>query len=544
MTSNFASAMTSCAKTWNGAISLSTPDITGESNGRVGLFFKSVRGLNDQNLYQFMRKSADENLIDTFLLAFYIRDCRGGKGERDLGRKCIIWLFLNYTEEFSSVTHLISEYGRWDDLIELWPRVLDLRNIKNEQDEYYSTVLDQGKLNRIADLQILFVKLFADQLVTDREDMESGKPITICAKWAPTENDSYDRKYGVAATLTKVMGVTLKQYRKGYTTPLRQYLKVVERYMCDRKWDEIEYSKVPSCAMKRLKKAFAKHSPEQFDEWKNKLQKGEVTVKAKQLFPHELIHEIRVKNTADQVCEAQWKVLEDEAKKLGFLEDTIFVCDVSSSMSDWSGDCRGASKKGACPMDVAIGISLLGANTVQGPFHNHIITFDEKPTFHLIRDENILKRWLSLTRAHWGGSTNLQATFDLILNKAIAHKLSQNDMPKRLFIISDMQFDAADRNSMTNFQAIKSKYAASGYVKPDIIFWNVCGSSDDYPVSVTDDGTALVSGFSSSILSSFIIQKEFSPYTILRTVLDSERLAPIRHALNTIPDMNDLEQLD
>jgi hypothetical protein len=138
----------------------------------------------------------------------------------------------------------------------------------------------------------------------------------------------------------------------------------------------------------------------------------------------------------------------------------------------------------------------------------------------------------------------LQATFDLILNKAIAHKLSQNDMPKRLFIISDMQFDAADRNSMTNFQAIKSKYAASGYVKPDIIFWNVCGSSDDYPVSVTDDGTALVSGFSSSILSSFINQKEFSPYTILRTVLDSERLAPIRHALNTIPDMNDLEQLD
>ena len=151
---------------------------------------------------------------------------------------------------------------------------------------------------------------------------------------------------------------------------------------------------------------------------------------------------------------------------------------------------------------------------------------------------------MSLTRAHWGGSTNLQATFDLILNKAIAHKLSQNDMPKRLFIISDMQFDAADRNSMTNFQAIKSKYAASGYVKPDIIFWNVCGSSDDYPVSVTDDGTALVSGFSSSILSSFINQKEFSPYTILRTVLDSERLAPIRHALNTIPDMNDLEQLD
>ena len=264
---------------------------------------------------------------------------------------------------------------------------------------------------------------------------------------------------------------------------------------------------------------------------------GEVTVNAKQLFPHELIHEIRTKRIADQVCEAQWKVLEEEAKKLGFLEDTIFVCDVSQSMSTWSGDCSGISKKSACPMDVAIGISLLGANTVQGPFHNHIITFHNKPTFHLIPDESIYKRWLSLIEADWGGSTNLQATFDLILNKAIAHGLSQNDIPKRLFIISDMQFDIADRNnSITNFQAIKTKYAATGYIPPKIIFWNVCGSSCDYPVSVTDDGTALVSGFSSSILSSFINQKDFSPYTILRSTLDSDRLSPIIHALNTIPD--------
>jgi hypothetical protein len=541
MTSNFASAMTSCAKTWNGAISLSTPDITGESNGRVGLFFKSVRGLKDQDLYAYMRKSADENLIDTFLLAFHIRDCRGGKGERDLGRKCLIWLFLNYTEEFNCITRFIAEYGRWDDLIELWPSVLDLRNIKNEQDESYLTILDEAKLNRIAELQILFVKMFGDQLVSDREDMEAGKPISICAKWAPTEMDSYDRKYGVALTLTKVMGVTFKQYRKKYITPLRQYLKIVERYMCDGKWDEIEYSKVPSCAMKRLKKAFEKHSPEQFLEWKNKLQKGEVTVKAKQLFPHELIHEIRTKHIADQVCEAQWKVLEEEAKKLGVLEDTLFVCDVSQSMNSWTGDCQGFSKKTACPMDVAIGISLLGANTVQGPFHNHIITFHERPTFHVVRDESIYNRFLSLIQAPWGGSTNLQATFELILSKAIAHGLSQDDMPKRFFIISDMQFDIADRtNNITNFQAIKSKYAASGYVPPKIIFWNVCGSSSDYPVSVTDDGTALVSGFSSSILSSFINQTDFSPYTILRTALDSERLAPIRRVLK----VSCLEELD
>jgi hypothetical protein len=114
-------------------------------------------------------------------------------------------------------------------------------------------------------------------------------------------------------------------------------------------------------------------------------------------------------------------------------------------------------------------------------------------------------------------------------------------MPKKLFIISDMQFNIADRNNnITNFQAIKSKYTLAGYAPPKIIFWNVCGSSSDYPVSVTDEGTALVSGFSSSILSSFINQKDFSPYTILRIALDSERLAPIRQVLK----VSCLEELD
>ena len=528
MTSNFATAMTSCIKTWNGAVSLPSPDISGNTSGRVSLFFKAVRGLNYPRLYEYIRESANESLIDTFLLVFHIRDCRGGKGERDLGRRSLVWLFLNYPEEFSRVAPLIAEYGRWDDLMELWPGVLDLSNIDHVRSNYCSTIKDEQALVNLKNIQLTFVNIVGSQLVNDREQMEAGKPITICAKWAPSENDSYDRKYGVVCTLTKVMGITLKNYRKEYTTPLREYLNIVEKYMCQKRWDEIEYSKVPSCAMKRLKKAFAKHEPEQFASWKDKLQKGEVTVKAKQLFPHELIHEMRIKNMADEVCEAQWKVLEDDVIKKGILKDALFVCDVSGSMSAWQGDTK---NKSFTPMDVSISLSLLGANAVKGPFHNHIMTFEDKPTFHVVKETNIFQRWKQLTRASWGGSTNLQASFDLILEKAKANGLSQEDMPKRLFIVSDMQFDLAD-SKMTNFQMIKIKYASAGYIPPDIIFWNVCGSSKDFPVSVTDNGTALISGFSPSILSSFMNEKEFSPYSILRDTLESIRLLPIRSALN------------
>lgn len=528
--SNFATAMNYSGRTWNGAVSLSSPDITGETNGRISLFFKAVRGLEDTRLYEYLSKSALENITDTFLLAFHIRDCRGGKGERELGRKCLIWLFLNYPNEFSSVAPLISEYGRWDDLIELWPGVLDLSNIESVREIYsFSNI---SFLDNLRKLQLSFVSIVADQIVKDFEEMHNGNPISICAKWAPTERDSYDRKYKVVETLTNAMGITPKTYRKMYISPLRQYIKIVERYMCEKRWDQIDYSKVPSCAMKRLKKAFAKNAPDEFADWKKKLSVGEVKVNAKQLFPHELISEIRKKHCSDEVCEAQWKVLEEEAKKLGSLEDVMIVCDVSGSMQSWSGSNQKINLS-FCPMDIAIGLSLLVANTVKGVFHNHILTFHEKPTFHLVYDgSSLYDRYKRLESADWGGSTNLQATFDLILNKAVNHKLSQNDMPKRVVIISDMQFDSIDRgSSMTNFEMIKKKYSDSGYTMPSIVFWNVCGSSSDFPVSVRDNGTALISGFSVDIMSSFIDGKEFSPYSTLRDTLDSERLAPIRSVL-------------
>lgn len=528
MSSNFASAMTSTAKTWNGAVSLNSPDITEKTNGRVSLFFKSVRGIDTSILYEFLYKSALENLTDTFLLVFNIRDCRGGKGERELGRLSLIWLFINYPEDFIRVIHLIPEYGRWDDLMELWPGILDFTD--NMEVKYRSNILDikYSNLARLRQIQLYIVNIVGQQLVNDIIQMNSGKPITVCAKWAPTENDSDDRKYGLIKTLIRVMNITAKVYRKQYITPLRQYLNVVERYMCEKKWDQIDYSKVPSCAMKRLKKAFARNSPKEFDEWKNKLKTGEVTVKAKQLFPHELINEIRIKHKADEVCEAQWKILEEESKKLGSLIDSLFVCDVSSSMLSWGNDSERKNNKTFCPMDVAIGLSLLGANTVEGQFHNHIITFHDTPKFHLVSNESLFNRYTRLVKAEWGGTTNLQATFDLILTKASIHGLSQKDMPKRVFIISDMQFDVADRSAYTNFQEIDRKYSESGYKRPDIIFWNVCGSSLDFPVSVTDNGTALISGFSPSIMSALINDKELSPYSILRASLDSSRLAPIR----------------
>jgi hypothetical protein len=543
--SNFAAAMATTAKTWNGATSLSTPDISGQTSGRMSLFFKSVRGCNIPQLYEYLREAAAESIDDAFLLAFHIRDCRGGKGERELGRRALVWLFLNYPSQFERVAEFMAEYGRWDDLLELFPGVLNLSSLDYVRTNYCSNIEGEKDLGSLRELQRVFVNIMTSQLRKDMSDMKEGKPISICAKWAPTEKDSLDRKHNVVKTLCNSMGVKPRAYRKEFITPLRQYLNIVERYMCEKKWEKIEYSKVPSCAMKRLKKAFEKHAPETFAAWKEKLKNGKVEVKAKQLQPHELCYEIRLKRAADIVCEAQWKVLEDEVKKLGVLKDALVVVDVSGSMESW-GHNIGKNTPSFTPMDVSAALGLIISNAVEGSFNNHVITFHENPSFVVLKKRNLYDRWSQLMSIPWGGNTNIQKTFELILDNAKQHKLSEDDMPKRLFIISDMQFDCNNNylgSSATNFQDIEKQYSESGYSRPQIVFWNVNGASTDFPVSVTDNGTALISGFSPSIMKAILKGKDFSPYSVMRETLDDERYDPVKLALE-IPDLVDISESD
>lgn len=518
--------MAASATTANGAVSLATPDPSGESSGRLSLFFKSVRGLNAPRQYQYMVEASQESVTDAFLLAFHTRDCRGGKGERELGRRCLVWLFINYPHLFAKVAKLLPEYGRWDDVLQFFPGVLDLSNIEFVRANYVSTVPTDKRLVVLRTLQTQMVQLFGRKLQDDLENMTQGKPCSLAAKWAPTEGDSLDRKSGVFNSLATEMNVSPRALRKQYLTPLRAYLKIVERFMCDREWDEIDYNKVPSCAMKRLKKSFEKHDETRFQEWRDALQKGDpkvAKVNAKQLQPHELVREMRTSCHADGVCAAQWKIMEEECMKNGSLDNDIAVVDTSASMHS----------PDYLPYDVACAMGLLISKCSVGKFKHHVLTFNSVPAFAVIKDAPIYDRWRQLSSISWGGSTNLQATFELILNRGKECKLTQEDMPKRLWIISDMQFKQVNGyGAVTNFEAIEKMYAASGYTRPQIVFWNVNGSSSDFPVSVGDHGTALISGFSPSVMKAVLEGDDsFSPYGIMRKSLDSDRLQPVRLAL-------------
>jgi hypothetical protein len=525
MTSNFSNAMATIFRTLNGAISLSTPDMSGNTSGRVSLFFKSVRGLDTPLLYEYLRETSVESVHDAFLLVFHIRDCRGGKGERDIGRRALVWLFLNYPVEFLRVVPLIAEYGRWDDILQLFPSVLDINVIQDIRIKFATNVENEIEMSMLRKIQNSFVSIMTNKIITDRALMESGEPVSLCAKWVPTENGSLDRKTGVYKNICKKMGIKPKYLRTHYLTPLRQYINIVERYMCENRWYEIEYSKVPSSAMRRLKKAFENHSPDAFAKWKMALKSGYANVNAKQLQPHELIREVRTNDSSDSVCEAQWKVLEEEVHKLGALEKAVIVVDTSLSMYMKTNDYL--------PIDIAMAMGLIISNAVTGSFHNHVITFHSNPTFVVLKKGSLYNRWRQLSSIPWGGTTNIKATFDMVLEQAKNYNLSDDDMPKTMFIVSDMQFNQTSRIDKTNFMVIDEMYKNSGYTRPKIVFWNVAGSSRDFPVSVNDSGTALISGFSPSIMKSILKGTDCSPYTILRDTIDDKRYDPVRKALSS-----------
>ena len=134
-----------------------------------------------------------------------------------------------------------------------------------------------------------------------------------------------------------------------------------------------------------------------------------------------------------------------------------------------------------------------------------------------------------------GGSTNFQATFDLILNTAIRNKLSQSDLPDIVLCVSDMEFNLAesqgyyDNGRKTNFEAIKQKFEAAGYTVPQLVFWNVQSRSDNnVPVKCDENGVALVSGFSPSIMKMILSSEDMTPETLMLDTLNSERYATVR----------------
>lgn len=302
--------------------------------------------------------------------------------------------------------------------------------------------------------------------------------------------------------------------------------------MCSQKWDKIKYENVASICMYKNRNVFMKHDQTGFENYLNLLTTGDQKINASQLFPHELvkyyIKTLNIADKTDEVIEAQWKKLIKHCKqneKIS-LSKCLAVCDVSGSMLDVS------NKSQIPPINVCVGLGLLMAEITDKPFGKQLITFNSCPQFCSINGVTLQDRVKQVCQMPWGMNTNIEGVFDLILDKCRKFNLTPDQCPETIFVFSDMQFDKCITNShgheLTNYQAIKHKYEQAGYLRPNLVFWNLNNEKiSSSPVTSTENRVAMVSGFSPSLMKLFLKGQDITSYGIMKQAIEDKRYEQI-----------------
>ncbi len=465
----------------------------------VDLFYKGQRGLHETIAKDLFEKAYKESPLLTSKMIAYIRDVRGGKGERKLGRFLLQQLYQKNPEMFKkNLIHYLAIYGRWDDGVEFSEEI---------QKTYIHELSQQLKKDFI-----------------EWEEKGDKANISLCAKWVPSEGKSVDKKTKIFTKLAQSMKVKNEILRKKYIAPLRKHLDLVETHLVKKEYNEIDYQKVPSRCMfihgkemnkKKQPNAFYRNDTDRFKGYVESLKKGEAKVNAKDLYPHEIIatyhdgHSFQ-SSSVNELVEAQWKVMEEKMRGVGKMGKTLVLSDVSGSMS-------------GLPMSISIALGILISGSIDhAAFKNCIMTFHESPAFYQLTGETLKDKVSSIASAPWGGSTDFYKVFQVILDRAVQNKIKAEDMPERIVVISDMQFNCADSRK-TNFQKVDELYKKSGYKRPQIVFWNVNGRVNETPVLANIADTALISGYSPDILKAVLSGEVMTPKDIMLKALNDSR---------------------
>lgn len=463
-------------------------------------FFAQVGGMrnaNDKRIIDLFTCAYTENPDIAMKLLFYTRDIRGGIGERRIFRVILKWLAHMHKKSVEKNIGSIAEFGRYDDLLTL-----------------IDTPCEQAAASFIA-----------VQLTKDIEAMKRGEPITLLAKWLPSVNASNKETVIKAKKLARMLNVSDADYRKTLSK-LRGYNKIIENNLRERDYT-FDYSKQPSKAMLKYRKAFIRNDNERYAAFLDDAAAGKVKIHTDALAPYEIISPIihssyynytdnsRKTNMSEQEIMAlntTWNAQEDLTNG----ENALVVVDGSGSM-------YGSYGGKVMPIEVALSLGIYFAERNTGEFHNHFITFSENPQLVEIKGDTIADKVMYCSAFNEVANTNIQRVFELILKTAVMHNLPQSEMPASVYIISDMEFDCCTKDAnITNFDYAERIFAEKGYKLPQIIFWNVNSRRKNVPVDMNRQGAVLVSGCSPKIFS-MIKNRRYNPFDFMLEVIESGR---------------------
>ena len=444
----------------------------------------AYRSRSEADCITLFKNAYEEDPTLALKCLFYLRDIRGGQGERRFFRVVLRWLAFEHPEAVRRNLTSIPEMGRWDDLYALDDTPL-------EEDAY---------------------NLMYHQLVLD----VTCKTPSLLAKWLKSENTSSANSRHLAEKTRKAFNMTSRQYRKTLSN-MRARIRVVERLMSENRWDEIEFDKIPSRAGVIYRNAFARRDIIK-EKYARFASSKETKVNAGALYPHDIAHRAfgmsigtSIYAPERQMLQKYWDNLPDYYK--GRKENGIAVVDVSGSMY-------------GTPLEAAVSMGAYIADKAHGPFAHHFITFSDTPELVEFRGVDIVDKMKRCKDASWDMSTNLEGVFDMLLDTARKSRASANDMPERIYIFSDMEFNACVTNSQkvrgpwgyhfmamnragidTLMETMKKKWAAYGYKLPSVVFWNL-NSRGRNNIPAIGEGFSYVSGFSPVIMQQILAGKD------------------------------------
>jgi len=449
-------------------------------NDCVNLFFQigAMRGQDKTRLINMFVKAYEEDALTAMRILFWVRDVRGGAGERQIFKDIIKYLSSSRTETMRKNLTLISEFGRWDDLL-----------------TFVGTPLETDALSLIG---------YA---------LKNGNG--LAAKWMPRPNVNDREKKRQANALRKFLKLTPGAYRK----MLAELSTTVEQLMCANEFGKINYSHVPSRAMSDYMRAFGKRDGERFTTFIESVKKGDVKINAGAVYPYDIVKNLKYGNSNG--ADAQWNALPNYLENNN--EQFLPVVDVSGSM-----ECAAGNNPNVTCMDVAISLGLYISERNEGAFKDSFITFSDRPQLQVLKG-SLSERYKQLARADWDMSTNIERVFTTILDSAVRNNVPESEMPTMILILSDMEFNQGTRGNWNKSaqEIFESKYAEAGYKMPKIVYWNIQARNNNFPVQFNKEGVSLVSGFSPSLLINLLSGEDLTPLSMMLKIVNSDRYQSI-----------------
>ena len=476
-------------ETWNGADALNTA-----GNALIDMFglAGSMRDSSLSDKEVMIGKAYRENPDYAMKLLFFTRDVRGGYGERDTFRDMVRYLADNHTESVVKNLWAFIEFGRAKDLY-------FLVGTKAENDMW---------------------KFMKSQFEIDYSNMKSGKGVSLLAKWIATPDASSAKTAELGKLTAKKLGYDFKTMRvyKNKLRELRKYIDIPEAKMATGMWSEIEYSKCSSKFLFKYREAIARHDSDGWQSYIDSVNKGKQKINTGTLTPCEIIHKV-ANNDYDESLETMWKNLPDMCEK-----NAMVICDTSGSMCSGSGAIK--------PIDVSIGLAMYIAERNKGDLKDMFMTFSSRPKFVELNGDNLYSNYKIAYNADWGGSTNLKAAFELLLNTCVKNNIKADEMPNAIVVVSDMQINPYIEKEykdgkLTFYSSMKKRYVDKGYEIPHVVYWNVNAANPTFHASANDNGVSLVSGYSQNIYKQVMESIGMNPIELMYKVLNSDRYADV-----------------